>query len=119
MRTIIAGSRDRIYYRDVVKAIEESGFDITTVVSGRCRGTDMLGEHWAKIHGVPVDPYPAKWKVNGILDRGAGLKRNVMMAENAEALVAVWDGASDGTRHMIRVATDKGLKVYVHVVDNL
>lgn len=38
------------------------------------------------------------------------------MADNAEALIAIWDGKSKGTRHMIEVAKEKGLKVYVHRV---
>jgi hypothetical protein len=28
-------------------------------------------------------------------------------------LIAVWDGESTGTKHMIRVAKEKGLSVYV------
>jgi hypothetical protein len=36
------------------------------------------------------------------------------MAERAEALIAVWDGKSKGTKHMIETAHDFGLKVYVY-----
>jgi hypothetical protein len=35
------------------------------------------------------------------------------MADNATALIAVWDGKSNGTRHMIEIAKEKGLKTYV------
>lgn len=38
------------------------------------------------------------------------------MAKYADALVAVWDGRSKGTRHMIETATREGLRVYVQVV---
>jgi hypothetical protein len=36
------------------------------------------------------------------------------MAGKAEALVAVWDGASRGTKHMIREAGKRGLRVFVY-----
>jgi dissimilatory sulfite reductase (desulfoviridin) alpha/beta subunit len=35
------------------------------------------------------------------------------MAENADALIAVWDGESRGTKMMIDIAKKKGLKVFV------
>jgi hypothetical protein len=38
------------------------------------------------------------------------------MARYAEALVAVWQGNSPGTEHMIAVARARGLKVFVHEV---
>jgi hypothetical protein len=35
------------------------------------------------------------------------------MAQNADALIAVWDGQSPGTKHMIDVAKARGLRVFV------
>lgn len=35
------------------------------------------------------------------------------MAQNADALVAFWDGQSRGTKHMIDLACKYGLKVRV------
>lgn len=114
MRTIIAGSR---YITDpaiVAAAIEESGFEITEVVSGACRGVDTLGEQWAKERGIPVKRFPAAWRRDG---RAAGPIRNRLMATYADALVAIWDGKSAGTRNMIETAQQRGLEVsvaYVH-----
>lgn len=113
MKTIIAGSRDINDYELVVAAIEQSGFTITEVVSGKARGVDTLGEAWAKIHNIPVKPFPAEWRPKGKLDKAAGIKRNINMGNYADALIAVWDGKSRGTEHMIRIATVKGLKVFV------
>jgi glycerophosphoryl diester phosphodiesterase len=36
------------------------------------------------------------------------------MGDYADALVAVWDGSSRGTAHMIKYAKEKGLKVHVY-----
>jgi hypothetical protein len=111
MRVIIAGSRGITDLATVSKAVSDSGFAVTQVVSGGARGVDKLGEIWAKNHDIPVKVYPAQWDKYG---KSAGYKRNVIMADNADALVAVWDGVSRGTGHMINIARDKGLKVYVH-----
>lgn len=53
---------------------------------------------------------PADWKGLG---KSAGYKWNEQMAQNADALVAFWDGQSRGTKHMIDLACKYGLKVRV------
>lgn len=110
MRVVIAGSRS-IESLDIVReAIEESGMRISVVLSGGARGVDSLAEKWAIESDIPVELYKPDWKRYG---RGAGLRRNIQMLENAEALIAVWDGRSKGTAHTIRQAEKRGLKVYV------
>lgn len=114
MRTIIAGSRDITDYGWLCDAMDEAerlhGIKPSVVVSGAARGVDRMGERWAKERGIPVDPYVADWKTHG---RAAGPIRNREMAENADALVALWDGHSGGTKDMIEVAKKKGLTFYV------
>lgn len=112
MRTIIAGSRDCTAYRDVDTAVAECGWTPTLVLSGTARGADQLGERWARINHVGVLEYPADWEAHG---KSAGYKRNEQMAANAEALIALWDGRSKGTKHMIDIAKRKGLRVHVHL----
>lgn len=117
MRIIIAGSREGFTYQCVERAMLAALYkwqcypcDVT-VVSGTARGVDTLGEKWATDRGLPVIKYPANWAKYG---KSAGYRRNAEMAENADALVALWDGVSKGTNHMITLALDKGLFVYVH-----
>lgn len=43
----------------------------------------------------------------------SGPIRNGEMAKYADALIAMWDGTSTGTKNMIDQATKHGLKVYV------
>lgn len=113
MKTIIAGSREGVKLEDVVYAVENCGWTISEVVSGCARGADKMGEEIASALNIPVARFPANWKLYG---RRAGYRRNEQMAENAEALIAVWDGQSKGTMHMINIASQKGLKVFVHTV---
>jgi hypothetical protein len=111
MLTIIAGSREGIHYDDVLKAMETCPWMPTEIVSGKARGVDTMGEQWAKENDVPIKEFPADWKNLG---RKAGTLRNCQMGDYADALVAVWDGSSRGTTHMIKYAREKGLKVHVH-----
>jgi hypothetical protein len=118
MKVIIAGSRNITDYEEVCRAILFSNFDdISEVVSGKAKGVDTLGERFAKEFDIPLKEFPAKWRPSpGVYDKAAGIKRNVEMANYADALIALWDGKSPGTKHMISIAEKKGLKVYVHLV---
>lgn len=114
MRVIIAGSRDITDYDVVSQAIADSGFDVTRVVSGCCRGVDRLGEQWAKERYITIHAFPANWRANG---KAAGPIRNREMAQNADALVAVtWEGGTAGTKNMIEEARKAGLKIHVHYI---
>lgn len=113
MRVIIAGSRDIISYDALLQAIQDSGFEITTVISGAARGADKLGEIYAKENKIACERYPADWNTYG---KSAGHRRNADMANIADALIALWDGESRGTKSMIELANKKGLHVHIHYV---
>ena len=112
MKVIICGTRTTDELA-VDLAIQASGFDVTEVVCGDAKGVDTLGAAWAEAKGIPVRHFPADWRRLG---RSAGFQRNKQMGDYAEAVVAVWDGASNGTAHMIRYARARGLAVYVFEV---
>lgn len=117
MRVIVAGSRGITEKSVVERALDDAwlwmGIRPTTILSGAARGVDQLGERVAAARNVPCTRYPAKWVSLG---RMAGFARNIEMAQNADALVAVWDGKSPGTKHMVAEAHKRGLLVYVHEV---
>lgn len=110
MKTIIAGSRHIDDYNLVSQAIEDSGFEITEVVSGGCRGVDKLGEKWALGHGIPIEHFQADWQNFG---RAAGPVRNRGMAQYADALIALLTKDSKGTKDMIKQAHIYGLKIFI------
>ncbi len=114
LRVIIAGSRefsDLAFLTEkcdtVLERVKSQG---VTVVSGCARGADTLAIEYAQSRGYPVEEYPANWEEHG---RSAGYRRNVLMSENADALIAFPKGASKGTKHMISVARSKGMPVRV------
>ena len=115
MRVIIAGSRHlgKEFYPRLLSAIESSGFEITTVLSGGARGADALGETWAIGMGIPLEIFPAAWDESG---KRAGPMRNAKMADNADALILLWDGESRGSADMLRRAEKKRLKIFQAIV---
>jgi hypothetical protein len=111
VRVIIAGCRNLTDYRVVESAVIASGFKITHVLSGACRGADALGEKWAHDHKIPLTRFHADWYQHG---RAAGPIRNREMALQSDALIAIPSENSRGTRDMITVAKKRGLAIYVH-----
>ncbi len=142
MKTIIAGSRGIAKYEDVAFAIADCqrlGYGIlhtetwiTELVCGCCEGPDVLGFRWARKSNIPVRFFPAwhgqhKWaEANAppgeVIEpmptnqrfKERGPIRNYRMAEYADALIAIWDGQSRGTKNMIRTAERLGLRVFIH-----
>lgn len=121
MKLIIAGGRDfedktlackkfiefcQFLNRDKLHKINP----VTEIVSGTARGADKTGEWVAGFYSIPVAKFPADWDKHG---KRAGYLRNAEMADCADALLAFWDGKSKGTKHMIDLATKKGLIVKV------
>lgn len=98
MKIIIAGSRSIDDYNQILLAVNNSGFYITEVVSGRARGVDRIGEQYAYKHNLSCAYFPADWKKHG---KRAGPIRNAEMAKYADAAVVVWDGKSSGSANMI------------------
>lgn len=110
MKVIIAGSRSIDDYGLVEEAVEKSGFDISRIISGGAEGVDALGEKYGKESAIPVGIIPADWDKHG---RSAGPKRNAKMAKHADALIAVWDGISPGTKDMLNKMHKLGKPIFL------
>jgi lactate dehydrogenase-like 2-hydroxyacid dehydrogenase len=114
MKTIVAGSRtmqDPAVVKQALLAVKRLGWKITEVVSGCARGVDTIGAEIARQYGIPVCEMPADWDKLG---KSAGYLRNQEMARYADALVAVWNGHSKGTKHMIDTMEYHGKLVFIY-----
>lgn len=136
MKTIIAGSRGlvrEIGMGAILASAVQCGWTIDEVVCGCAVGIDRLGWKWAKDNGIPVRFFPAwhhqhEWAAEVVFgneviasidwaqNASAGYKRNLKMASYGEALIAVWDGLSNGTGNMIKIAEGAGLRVFKQMV---
>lgn len=112
LKVIVAGSRSFDNYELLKEKLDFYLKNVKSpvIVSGKARGADTLGERYAIEHKLPAESYPADWSKG----RNAGYIRNELMAKNADALIAFWNGTSKGTEHMIK--TMKALKKPVRVV---
>lgn len=108
MKVIIAGSRNITNISFINRAM--LGITPTEIVSGGARGVDILGEQWAKEHNIPIFRMNANWDTEG---KSAGFRRNERMAQYADQLVAIWDGHSRGTLHMINCMKQKNKPVFI------
>ena len=107
-RVIIAGGRDFDDYELLKKKCDQLFSERwpTAIVCGEARGADSLGKRYANERDIPAMSFPADWDLYG---KRAGYIRNKEMADNADALIAFWDGESRGTANMIQLARQANL----------
>jgi hypothetical protein len=108
IKVIIAGGRDFDDYHRLCKVCDEilKKYSNIEIVSGAYKGADLLGEKYAAERNYFIKQFPADWRRYG---KSAGQKRNTVMANYADILIAFWDGKSKGTKNMIDLATQAGL----------
>lgn len=112
---IITGSRTITDYQALKEAIESSPWfgSIGTVYVGDAKGVDKLALRWCKENGITYYIFRAEWEEYG---KWAGPERNRdMIRLGGEAVIALWDGESKGTRNMIWEAEKAGLPRHVCV----
>ncbi len=84
------------------------------IVSGHCKGCDMLSEKYAEERGYKLTVFPAEWKKYG---KSAGIKRNIRMIEYIEvpdsAVIAFVSENTKGTRFTVKEAERNGIATYV------
>jgi predicted Rossmann fold nucleotide-binding protein DprA/Smf involved in DNA uptake len=114
-RVVVAGSRTFTNYKIAKEYIDFCLSDIRKkneiiIVSGGAKGSDALGERYAKQNGFEIEIYLADWDTYG---KSAGARRNKKMAEISDYVICFWDGKSKGTKIMIDYAKqfNKPLKI--------
>ena len=93
MRVAIVGSRNWREGERIADYINRLPAD-TVIISGGARGADSMAAKIARYRGLEVVEYLPDWNANG---KAAGVMRNTTIVENADAVVAFWDGKSKGT----------------------
>ena len=84
------------------------------IVSGGAAGVDSLARRYAQEKQVPLTELKPQYRTS--YDVRAPLRRNLDIARVADVLVAVWDGSSTGTAHMISCMKELNKPYYVHLV---
>lgn len=112
MKVLICGSRGINDPATVLAAVEQSGLSPTHIISGGAKGVDRLACAYAASRGIEFKEYTADWDKYG---KRAGFIRNYAMVGAADAVIAVWDGTSRGTKHSIELARSCGKRVFVYL----
>lgn len=69
----------------------------TVIISGGARGVDSIAEQAAKESELTVLVFPAHWHdTAGRYHRDAGFKRNQIIVNESDSVLAFWDGKSRG-----------------------
>ena len=85
----------------------------TTIISGKARGADTLGELFARKYGLKVAEYPAQWNLYG---KRAGFIRNEQMRNESDIVIMFHDGKSKGTAHDLKLCKEKNKIYYYHKI---
>jgi hypothetical protein len=103
MKLAIIGSRSFDNYILLEeKTLELYPIDkITSIVSGGAHGADTLAEQFAHNHHIPIVIHKPQWELYG---KKAGAVRDRMIVDDADEVLAFWDGRSLGTKLTIGFA---------------
>jgi uncharacterized phage-like protein YoqJ len=85
-----------------------------TIISGGAKGVDRCAAEFAKKAGLELIEFLPDYRRYG---RGAPLRRNDQIINEADIVVVIWDGASRGTRYQIEQAKKKGKPCKVYIID--
>ena len=110
MRVAVIGSRG-LQVNDLGKYLPD---EVTEIISGGARGVDTSAREYAMEHGLKLTEYLPEYDKYG---RSAPLKRNITIIENADLVLAFWDGNSRGTKFVIDNCKKRNipLKIYVPI----
>lgn len=114
MNVVIGGYRNfenyEIFKSFVYSCLNELESNEITILSGHCKGVDLMGERYAKEKGLVLEIYPADWKKYG---KAAGPIRNKKMVEKANIVIAFVCERAKGTKNLIAQAKKLDKKVFV------
>ena len=110
MRVAVIGSRG-LTVDNLEKYLPD---DTTEIISGGARGVDASAREYAQRHGLKRTEYLPEYSKYG---RSAPLKRNLTIIENADLVLAFWDGLSRGTKYVIDNCKKRNIPVEIHLLN--
>lgn len=92
-----------------------SKIEISLIISGGADGADSLAERYAREQSIPTKIFLPDWKKYG---KSAGMIRNTDIINEADVVVAFWDGQSRGTFDGIEKAKKLDKKLILITFEN-
>jgi predicted Rossmann fold nucleotide-binding protein DprA/Smf involved in DNA uptake len=124
MRLAVVGSRTITDFDTVKAAIYEaieqyaSPDDAIVIVSGGAKGVDTVAQEWAKSNGIDFILFKPHHMIDPSVEYSPKFffARNKQIADNADVVVILWDGQSNGTKHMIDYCKKRKKTYILHTV---
>ena len=113
MRIVVSGGRDITDKKTVEKVLSGEIAVKDVVITGGCSGVDKIAHDYARRYFADTEVHKADWDKHG---KAAGPIRNAKMMEDADLLIAFWDGRSKGTRSAIDEARKLGVETHIHYI---
>lgn len=111
MKIAIIGSREAGNINLEQELINRLGiFTNDTIISGGARGIDTLAAQVARKHGIRLLEFRPDYATYG---RGATFVRNRQIVDEADVVIAFWNGTSRGTKYTIEYAKKKYVPVVI------
>ena len=108
MKLAVIGSRGFSDYPLLIKEVTK--LNPSLIVSGGAIGADSLAEKAALELGIPTKIFLPEWNKFG---RRAGFIRNQLIIDEAQEVIAFWDGVSKGTKNSIDITKSQNKRVHV------
>lgn len=113
MKVAIIGSRG-LTVKDLGQYLPA---DTTEIISGGAKGVDTCAREYAISHGIKLTEFKPDYARYG--RGGAPLRRNITIIENADLVLAFWDGNSHGTKYTIEKCKEMGIEVIIYILDTM
>ena len=111
MRVAVVGSRG-LKVEHLENYLPEG---VTEIVSGGARGVDTCAREYALSHRLKLTEFLPEYDKYG---RSAPLKRNITIIENADLVLAFWDGISHGTAYTVATCIKEGVPVKIISIED-
>lgn len=82
--------------------------ETSTIISGGAKGIDTCAKNYALENNIDYIEFKPNYS---LYKKAAPLKRNEQIVENADMVLAFWDGISKGTKYTMDFANKLGIKV--------
>lgn len=106
MKLAIIGSRG-LTVQNLEKYLPDH---VTEIVSGGAKGIDTCAREYARKNHMQLTEFLPEYEKYG---RAAPLRRNLLIIDYADEVLAFWDGHSRGTKYVIEQCVRKNKKVMV------
>lgn len=111
MKIAVVGSREGFTEEQVERGMFHNfAYQENILVTGGARGVDTYAMNIARENNIQMIIFYPEWDKYG---KGAGFIRNKLIVDNADKVIAFWDGQSKGTKHSIDYAKSKGKEVEI------